>query len=592
MNNIYDNFIFLPVVDQKECDFPHSENNFNDILEKVLTMNNIVAVNSRGYMKTSINNLEPSQFFNENDGIFIKKEHCQQILDDLDNSNKFLQIQNKEEIDLFIDKIKFKGPEGDTVIFTNANSWYIETLVLNLLHSYNQFNKKLDRKIGVFCSDEEAYNKSVKLNFDCCMIKCNDMKINNSLDNITREEYRRLSFTKTLIIQYLISKNYTVLYIDPDMSFNFKKYPDIDLLDKMLNRQESINYAFDKHNNLSGIINYNINIDNIMCGVINYSNDQTSIYLNSNLMLVSPTFFNKILFKININTFESICDYNENGSDETYINRVGRLSNYFSFWSQIYYPDGNSCLRYKDYAYMFHANCVSGLENKINLLKNCGGWYLDFVPIITTLKKWQTMIKNESELIIQASHPNGETTDKTIGMSYQYLNKNIDYKQCQLGNHENLVLCAIKNDTDFKRRGNTNSNRKNILKTLEQNNIHNINLLPSEYFKQLPTYKFVISPEGNNVDCHRHYEVLLAGCIPIVEDNEIIRNKYGDCPILYTKDYSEITPEYLEKKYKEMKSRLYNFSKLYISYFSQHEQFLMKDYANYWCHHLLGKTIY
>lgn len=28
----------------------------------------------------------------------------------------------------------FDGPEGKTVMFTNANSWYIKTLVLNLIN--------------------------------------------------------------------------------------------------------------------------------------------------------------------------------------------------------------------------------------------------------------------------------------------------------------------------------------------------------------------------------------------------------------------------------------------------------------------------
>lgn len=42
------------------------------------------------------------------------------------------------------------------------------------------------------------------------------------------------------------------------------------------------------------------------------------------------------------------------------------------------------------------------------------------------------------------------------------------------------------------------------------------------YFNSLSTYKFVISPEG--IDCHRHYEALLARCVPIIEHNSLDQN--------------------------------------------------------------------
>lgn len=287
---------------------------------------------------------------------------------------EYLEIDNKQEIDTFIEKIKFIGPDGDTIIFTNANSWYIDTLVNNLITSYKKLNT--NRKIGVFCSDDDAFQKSLSLGFDSCMIKCQNMKISNSLSNVTPEEYRRLSFTKILIIDYLISKNYIVLYIDPDMSFNYIKYPNTDIINEILLRKNTINYLFDTDNSINSINNYNIKIDTVMAGYI-HKNKNTLIYLNSNLMLILPTNFNKFLFKIDKDIFEYICQNIHDGGDETYINRVNRQSKYFSFWNEMYFPNGLNCLKYKDNAYMFHANCVSGLENKINLLKNCDGWFLN-----------------------------------------------------------------------------------------------------------------------------------------------------------------------------------------------------------------------
>ena len=116
----------------------------------------------------------------------------------------------------------------------------------------------------------------------------------------------------------------------------------------------------------------------------------------------------------------------------------------------------------------------------------------------------------------------------------------------------------------------------------EKNGIQNNELHHEFYFTFLPSYKFVISPEGNGIDCHRHYEALLAGCIPIVEHNPLIEEKYKGCPILYTTDYSEITEEYLQQKYQEMLHTEYDFSRLFLSFYSDEEQKLIKQCGNYW----------
>jgi hypothetical protein len=596
MANILDNFLYFEGLQDEQNNniIISNENSFEKILEFSLLDNNIIGVTTNKELKFDFTFLTKSN--NPNDGIFIKKNSCQKILDNLKMSNNYLQIDNINEIDEFIEKIYFDGPDGKTIIFTNANSWYMETLVLNLIYSYNQFNKNPNRKIGVFCSDKEAYEKAKILNLDCCMINCEKMKINNSLTNVTDEEYRRLSFTKTLIIDYLISKDYTVLYIDPDMSFNYKRYSDLDFIDEILRRKHSINYSFDFNNSLTNINDFDIKVDNIMAGSMykNLENNISTIYLNSNLMLILPSIYNKFLYKIYINIFEHICQKMVCGGDETYINRVGKNQKYFSFWDEKYYPNGINSNKYKNYAYMFHANCVKGLNNKIQLLKNCGGWYLDFIPVIKTLTQWQTLIKNENELIYQASTEDGSDsiTFCTVGLWYGYAKKNVSYTDCQIGEHKNLVLCSFSSHTDQNRRNNLEINRTKILNNLKNNNIINQSFEIDDFYKLLPTYKFIISPEGNGIDCHRHYEALIAGCIPIIEYNDIIRNKYGDCPILYTKDYSEITNEYLEEKYQEMKDRFYNFSKLYLSYFSDNEQQIIKNRGNFWGFRCLNKIWY
>jgi hypothetical protein len=120
----------------------------------------------------------------------------------------------------------------------------------------------------------------------------------------------------------------------------------------------------------------------------------------------------------------------------------------------------------------------------------------------------------------------------------------------------------------------------------------NTNVAPLQYYNILPHYKFVISPEGNGIDCHRHYEALMAGCIPIVEDHPGIREKYAGCPVLFTKDYSEMSNEYLEKTYSEMIDKEYDFSKLLLSSYSNEDRNAIKDNGNYWSYRLTHRRWY
>lgn len=219
--------------------------------------------------------------------------------------------------------------------------------------------------------------------------------------------------------------------------------------------------------------------------------------------------------------------------------------------------------------------------------------------IIMTLREWQNCIKPLEQLIVQAStidYPDG-LTNCSIGMCYGYSkfikNSNEEkYILTQIGNHSKLVNCSIGERTDMRRRGNNLINRINILKILEKNNIYNVSIDNSSYYHELPNYKFVISPEGNGIDCHRHYEALLAGCIPIIEKNAIIPKKYGDVPILYTNDYTEITEEYLEQIYNEYLDKKFNFSKLFMINWPENEQLLIKTRGNYWCTKINGITHY
>jgi hypothetical protein len=201
----------------------------------------------------------------------------------------------------------------------------------------------------------------------------------------------------------------------------------------------------------------------------------------------------------------------------------------------------------------------------------------------STLLEWQTTCKPKEELIVQASSMDCDDGWRPwpIGMSWQYVFHHHKHESLQLGDHTNIVLCAVSTTTDKMRRP-SGKNRQQIVHTLHKNGIYNQMLDHRIYFDTLPSYKFVISPEGNGIDCHRHYEALLAGTIPIMERNPLIEEKYKGCPILWTDDYSEITIPYLEQKYQEMVHQTYDFSCLFLSNYDTETQRKIKESGNFW----------
>lgn len=211
-----------------------------------------------------------------------------------------------------------------------------------------------------------------------------------------------------------------------------------------------------------------------------------------------------------------------------------------------------------------------------------------------SLRGWQELIKPREELLFNCSEfsiCNDEWVEFPIGMAYPFVNYEGPLEPIQKGSHERLVLCAITPTNDNRRRPNA-PNRFSILQTLNEKGVQNFHIPSQYYFQELPNYKFIISPEGNGVDCHRHYEALLAGCIPIVEDHPGIRRKYEGCPILYTKDYSEISEEYLNRIWEEYYDRTWDFSRLFLSYYDEVTQEEIKKNGNYWGQRLCQKSYY
>ena len=115
----------------------------------------------------------------------------------------------------------------------------------------------------------------------------------------------------------------------------------------------------------------------------------------------------------------------------------------------------------------------------------------------------------------------------------------------------------------------TNPQRGKIMKNLLQKGFHKNNKLPWEdYIKDLSTHKFCISPNGNGVDCHRTWEALYLGVIPIVEKS-IEMSYFNDLRILFVDSYDDISIDYLNQIYNDFQHKSFNMDKLSISYWER-----------------------
>ena len=84
-------------------------------------------------------------------------------------------------------------------------------------------------------------------------------------------------------------------------------------------------------------------------------------------------------------------------------------------------------------------------------------------------------------------------------------------------------------------------------------------------WQNMSQYAFVISPQGNGIDCHRTWEALCIGSIPIVKTSGL-NLLFDELPVWIVHDWSEVTKENMVKKIEEFKSKTFKYEKLTLAY--------------------------
>jgi hypothetical protein len=77
------------------------------------------------------------------------------------------------------------------------------------------------------------------------------------------------------------------------------------------------------------------------------------------------------------------------------------------------------------------------------------------------------------------------------------------------------------------------------------------NLKYDEYLSQIKKHKFCLSPSGNGLDCHRTWEVLAMGRVPILKKEGSLERLYRDFPVLFVDDWGDINNIDLETVYEK-----------------------------------------
>ena len=68
-----------------------------------------------------------------------------------------------------------------------------------------------------------------------------------------------------------------------------------------------------------------------------------------------------------------------------------------------------------------------------------------------------------------------------------------------------------------------------------------------EYLNEMKRHKFVLCPSGNGIGSSRNWETLYMRRVPVFEDHPYKRELFKHFPVLYVKDYNEVTEEFLRE---------------------------------------------
>lgn len=227
----------------------------------------------------------------------------------------------------------------------------------------------------------------------------------------------------------------------------------------------------------------------------------------------------------------------------------------------------------------FFKDIVQQFTNKIILITLETDWFemkLDYLnnPLLEHWFTWNKQFHHPKLTCI----PIGLNKDRHLDAMQQFLSKNQlgkskffatnlstssnpeRIKQVKLAKTQWSSFCSFIENIPFSKSYYISSHVDSKIK---------IDVTCQRCYKVLSEYKFILSPPGAGVDCHRTWEALYTGTIPIVISSSI-NELYNDLPVVTVPRWDIITKEFLEQQYEEIQRKLqnnkYNMDKLYFEY--------------------------
>ena len=196
-------------------------------------------------------------------------------------------------------------------------------------------------------------------------------------------------------------------------------------------------------------------------------------------------------------------------------------------------------------------NCVRINHNKLSQIPiGLGYHHLYNEEIEEESRKIVSPIKQEAVLdsIIQKSKTNNSPFWKRELKCYINFNFESNYMRSRFGYDRYEAIKKIPENLSFSEKG-------EVDRTTSWNN--------------QSKYSFVVSPFGNGYECHRTWEALVLGCIPIVKTSGI-DSLYEDLPVLIVNDWIDISSELLLSVLEDFKKKhekgQFNYNKLTLKY--------------------------
>lgn len=84
-------------------------------------------------------------------------------------------------------------------------------------------------------------------------------------------------------------------------------------------------------------------------------------------------------------------------------------------------------------------------------------------------------------------------------------------------------------------------------------------------WEKMARYAFIPSPHGNGLDCHRTWEALALGCIPIVRTSKL-DSLYEGLPVWIVREWNEVTPDAMQRTVDTFSKVIFDLRRLELSF--------------------------